>query len=149
MTESYAIPAIKRMEDIFELQSLVARFAQAVDARDHESLTTVFTPEVTMELMPDIRIDGREALADMLRDDLMWAATMHSMGNVTPEPEGDRATVHANVTAVHVSRDGTGRHFDLGARYIFTAVRTEGSWLLSRIEIEPVWTTGDDQGMHD
>ncbi|MER6385970.1 nuclear transport factor 2 family protein [Streptomyces sp. NPDC001233] len=149
MDEMDSIAAVKRMEDIIRLQALVARFARAVDTRDYEALSTVFVPTVTMKLAPDIRIDGREALAGMLRDDLIWAATMHSMTNVVPEPEGDSATVHANVTAVHVSRDGSGRHFDLGARYTFTAVRTEGAWLLSRIEIEPVWTTGDDEGMHN
>ncbi|MDH6220163.1 nuclear transport factor 2 family protein [Streptomyces pseudovenezuelae] len=140
---------MKHIEDILRLQALVSRFARAVDTRDHEALTTIFTPDVTMELGADIRIDGREKLAGMLRDDLMWATTMHSMANVLAEPEGDGATVHANVTAVHVSRAGTGEHFDLGARYTFTAVRTDGSWQLSRIAIEPVWRTGDDQGMHE
>ncbi|MCX4959774.1 nuclear transport factor 2 family protein [Streptomyces virginiae] len=150
MTKMDTITAIKRMEDLFALQALVARFAHAVDTRDHEALSAVFVPDVTMEVAPDIRIDGRETLAGMLRDDLTWATTMHSVSNVLPEPEGDSATIHANITAVHVSRDGVGKHFDLGARYTFTAVRTaDGSWLLSRIGIEPVWTTGDDQGMHD
>ncbi|EPH44814.1 nuclear transport factor 2 family protein [Streptomyces aurantiacus] len=141
---------IRRMEDLFALRALVTRFAHAVDTRDHEALSTVFVPDVTMEVVPDIRIDGREKLAGMLRDDRMWATTMHYMSNVLPEPEGDGATIRANVTAVHVSRDGAAKHFDLGARYTFTAVRTaDGAWLLSRIEIEPVWSTGDDQGMHD
>ncbi|MEH6374644.1 nuclear transport factor 2 family protein [Streptomyces sp. KLMMK] len=151
MTKLDTINAITRMEDRFELQALVARFARAVDTRDHEALSTVFVPDVTMEVLPDIRIDGREALAGMLRDDLIWATTMHVVSNVLPEPAGDSATIHANITAVHVSRDGAGKHFDLGARYTFTAVRAAADepWLLSRIRIEPVWTTGDDQGMHD
>jgi uncharacterized protein (TIGR02246 family) len=140
---------MKHIEDILQLQALVARFALAVDTRDHEALITIFTPDVTMELGSDIRLDGREKLAGMLRDDLMWATTMHCMTNVLAEPEGDTATVRANVTAVHVSRTGAGEHFDLGARYTFTAVRTEGAWQLSRVGIEPVWTTGDDQGMHE
>ncbi|MCW8383177.1 nuclear transport factor 2 family protein [Streptomyces justiciae] len=137
------------IEDFIRLQALVARFGRAVDLRDHEALSALLVPDVTMELLPDIRIEGREALAGMLRDDLVWATTMHSMANVLPELHGDRANVHANVTAVHVSPGGPGKHFDLGARYTFTAVREEGSWLLSRIGIEPVWTTGDDHGMHD
>ncbi|OPG08880.1 hypothetical protein B1R27_08150 [Streptomyces sp. GKU 895] len=124
-------------------------FRACVDLRDHEALSALLVPDVTMELLPDIRIEGRAALAGMLRDDRVWATTLHTVANVLPELHGDRATVHANVTAVHVSPGGPGKHFDLGARYTFTAVREEGSWLLSRIGIEPVWTTGDDHGMHE
>ncbi|MFF9895943.1 nuclear transport factor 2 family protein [Streptomyces longispororuber] len=150
MTHLDTATTIERMADLFALQELVARFAQAVDRRDHEALTTVFTADVTMEVVPDIRIEGREALAGMLRDDLVWASTVHTVSNVLAEPRGDTATIHANVTAVHVSRAGAGQHFDMGARYTFTAVRSAGqAWLLSRIAIEPVWTSGDDQGMHD
>ncbi|MEV8070549.1 nuclear transport factor 2 family protein [Streptomyces sp. NPDC085995] len=142
-------PFDTRTADRFALRDLVTRFARAVDMRDHAALTTIFTADVTMEMGPDIRVDGRDVLAGMLRDDLVWAATMHFVSDVAPEPDGDRAIVRANIMAVHVSHDGPGKHFDLGARYTFTAVRHDGAWLLSRIEIEPVWSSGEDPGMHD
>ncbi|WP_078952514.1 nuclear transport factor 2 family protein [Streptomyces sp. NRRL F-5755] len=149
MTETDTSATIKRMDDFLQLQMLVARFARAVDTRDSAELSTILTPDVAMELMPDTRIDSREALAGMLRDDLTWASTMHYMSNVVPHAQGNRAIIHANATAVHVSRDGVNKHFDLGARYTFTAVREDGVWLLARVQIEPVWVSGDDQNTHN
>jgi len=73
--------------------------------------------------------------------------THHVITNLLIDLDGDRAKVRANLIATFVHRaDAPGAHFDIGERYQFEAVRTPQGWLLSRVHVSPVWTSGSRDG---
>jgi hypothetical protein len=85
---------------------------------------------------------GRRALGAFER-------TQHVLTNLVVAVEGDRATVRANLIAVHVHRAGEpGVHFDMGGWYRFAARRTADGWRLSHVRLTPVWTAGATAGPH-
>jgi len=76
----------------------------------------------------------------------MWARTHHlntpSIVNVT----GERASLRANMTSVHVhhEREGETRpHYVSGTYVTGDAVLTERGWRLSRLSFDLIWKTGN------
>jgi SnoaL-like domain len=84
-------------------------------------------------------VRGREAVVAQAQrnHDL---PTHHLIANVLVDVEGDVAEVTANVTARFVRAEGSAPGpTQLGGRYVLGAERLDGRWLLSSVEIEPVW----------
>ncbi|MFE5785752.1 nuclear transport factor 2 family protein [Rhodococcus erythropolis] len=131
------------------LRELISRFGFTVDSGNYTGLYSLLSEEVVMEIDERMVIRGVEKLVRM-GDEPVWGATQHLYTDVVPDVTGNRATILANLVAIHVQKGKPSEHYDFGARYKFEAERADdGSWWLSRIVITKLWESGNDQQMFE
>jgi hypothetical protein len=76
-----------------------------------------------------------------------FAGTHHMSTNHAIEIDGDRATAHSYVQAIHLTRDGDpSAHADIGGWYEHTFVRQDGAWRIASMNLSFVWTAGEPLG---
>jgi SnoaL-like domain len=127
---------LQQLTDRADLVDLVARLAQWLDGQRFEEAPTLFTPDIAVRT-PGGSAEGLESVVAQARRNHEGATTHHSITNVLPAVDGDRATIDANVLLTFVHRDGTLE--SLGGRYRLGAVRSEPGWRLNSIQVDPVW----------
>ncbi|WP_445147686.1 nuclear transport factor 2 family protein [Baekduia sp. Peel2402] len=129
---------VRALADRAALTDLVHRLGRWLDGRADGDPARVFTDDVRAST-PGGEVRGRDAVVAQARrnHDL---PTHHLIGNVLVDVEGDVAEVTANVTAHFVRTEGSAPGpTELGGRYVLGAERLDGRWLLSSVEVEPVW----------
>lgn len=73
--------------------------------------------------------------------------THHTATNYTIDVDGDRATIRAHLTAVHVRKAAApAEHFTIGGHYEAGAVRTPDGWRIQRFVFDLVWHEGQAPG---
>jgi len=127
---------LQQLSDRAELVDLVARLAQWLDDQRFGDAADVFAPAITVST-PGGNAEGLDAVVAQARRNHEGARTHHSITNVLPVLDGDRASIDANVTVAFIQPDGTRE--SLGGRYRLGAVRTGAGWRLARLEVEQVW----------
>ncbi|MFE5869619.1 nuclear transport factor 2 family protein [Streptomyces roseifaciens] len=131
-----------------EISSLFDRYALGLDYDeiDDEWTSSLFAKDVLIEF-PVSRHVGIDGLAEYHRKALaMWAGTHHVNTPSIVSVTGDRATLRANMTSVHVhhQREGEERpHYVSGTYVTGDAVHTEHGWRLSRLSFQLTWKTGN------
>lgn len=125
---------------------LMNRYAHALDVRDWDLLTSLFTEDASFRARmivggvaePDnTAMDGRENLVTTLRT--IWAglsATHHMLSNYVVEPAADGITARAScyLRAHHIGNRERSHLFEesLG-RFDFETVREAGGWKIRRM----------------
>jgi uncharacterized protein (TIGR02246 family) len=128
------------LEDRLALRELADRYARAVDRRDWELASTLFTEDCVLQ-GPGYELVGRVKILAGLRLIDRYAATQHSVHNQLVEIQGDVATGETYCTAHHVyARDGRRRMLDWGIRYQDRCVREGGAWRYARRELLLDWS---------
>jgi ketosteroid isomerase-like protein len=128
------------LEDGLELRELAYRYARAVDRRDWELASSLFTRDCVL-VGPGYELVGRDGILDGLRKIDRFSATQHSVHNQLVEISGDAATGETYCTAHHLyERDGSRRKLSWGIRYQDRCLREEGLWRYQRRELLLDWT---------
>jgi hypothetical protein len=138
---------VRELADRAAVSGLLDRFVLALDVSDSEDLDdawyeAVLTTDVRLEFPIGV-IDGARGYADYQRSaKAKWECTHHLSGNYIIGLDGDRASVRANVLAVHVQYGGA-KHLGVGGYYEGEAVRTAAGWRIRRLAFRMVWNLGD------
>lgn len=133
---------IKYLEDRAEIDQLISRLSQVLDARDIPALSEVATPESIAVMTPGLT---------MMKS--MWHAAQHVMTERWIDIDGDRATVKANLIGTNIGKqlpdrpadnfDAAGRdHFEVRGRYVYQLVRTPEGWRIANTDLAYLWSYG-------
>jgi SnoaL-like domain len=141
---------LQQLLDRSEITDLVYRLGVCLDEGRFDEMRTLFVEEATART-PGGTAEGREALvAQARRNHRSDERIQHVTTNLLVAPDGDRATVRANLV-VHFAPSGDPAggaapappaRFVLGEVYRFDVVRTPQGWRFSRVETSPVWMSG-------
>jgi uncharacterized protein (TIGR02246 family) len=129
------------------ISDLLISYARLADAADFEGIAALFTEdgEVTAPFGRTYR--GREFAKKAGPFMSQFWATHHMSTNHAIEIDGDRATSHSYLQAVHLTREGDpSAHADIGAWYEHTFVRQDGAWRIASMDLRFVWTAGEPFG---
>jgi 3-phenylpropionate/cinnamic acid dioxygenase small subunit len=120
-------------------------YARLVDAKRWDAWVELFTDDIVIEF-PFARHEGKSGLGQWAGDALgAFEITQHMSSNFQIEIDGDRASARSNLWAACVhSRQKAGDHFDEGGVYLWNLEREGGSWLISSVSLDVVWTQGAD-----
>jgi ketosteroid isomerase-like protein len=133
--------------DRAQISDVLIRYARCADLADWPGIAALFTEDglVTAPFGGSYRGRdfGERAGPFMAR----FAATHHMSTNHAIEIDGDRATAHSYLQAVHVTApDERSRHADIGGWYDHTFVREDGVWRIASMTLTFVWTAGEPFG---
>jgi len=124
------------------ISDLIVAMARALDERDGAAYAELFTDDGVLEL-GDLRIEGREALADGVAHNLgRYAAVWHLSSNHGIEIDGDRASARSYVVGVHRHGDDLEQHADMAGWYDTTLERTGDGWRFASVAARVIWTGG-------
>jgi hypothetical protein len=132
-----AMPGDAMLERV-EVLDVVNRYAEACDRRDWALFDRVFTVGATVDYGGTVRLAGREAIVESIRNMLGGCGpTQHLLGNHRAVVDGDTATASCKVRAFHA---GLGEHADrtyevLGA-YHYDLVRTPDGWRTAHLRMD-------------
>ncbi|MFM8303538.1 MAG: nuclear transport factor 2 family protein [Actinomycetota bacterium] len=137
-----ARPTLEELQDRFEIDELLTRYATAIDGRDFDLLDTVFTPDAHLDYISAGGIAGdmptvKAWLAEVLP---MFPAYQHLVGNRRVTLDGDAATsvaVFHNPMAL-----GDGTMFFCGGEYHDRLVRTPEGWRITERVEQTAYSTG-------
>lgn len=121
-----------------------SRFARALDSKDWQGYQDLYSVDGELRLPWGDPVP-RERLAEETRFNLgRFAATHHIIANVLAIPAGPRMSVTANLHAVHIYPEDSGKvdWVSIG-RYDAELVLTDGAWLFRRVALTPLWHDGD------
>lgn len=125
------------MTDRDDIIDLTIRYATAIDGRQYQLLSTVFTADAELDYGEVGQWTGAAEVAEFM--DLAHAGaanTMHRMSNQVVAVDGDSATVRTYVDALILGEDGSG--VNAVGFYDDRAVRTSDGWRISKRTFTPV-----------
>lgn len=129
---------VRALADRAALTDLAHRLGRWLNGHADGDTARLFTEDVRAST-PGGEVRGRAAVVAQARRN-HGVPTHHLLGNVLVDVEGDVAEVLANVTARFARSEGDPPGpTELGGRYVLGAERVDGRWLLSSVEIAPVW----------
>lgn len=148
----------QEIADHLQLQQLLVRYTEAIDAKRWDDLDTVFTPDATLDYTtsggPDAKGEypAMKAWLISMLDNGMFPMTQHLLGLPLITVEGDTAhcrTMFHNPMGVATDDDGyfaiggAKLHvFVVGGWYNDTCIRTPDGWRIAeKIELQ-AFTTG-------
>jgi 3-phenylpropionate/cinnamic acid dioxygenase small subunit len=140
----------QEISDHIEITQLIYRYAKAIDTRDFELLSSVFTPDASIhyEVERGTKLPFRE-MVGWLREVLqIFRVTQHLMTNPSIELHGDTASSQTYLTASHVQRklDGEDVMTVQGGVYSDLHVRTELGWRIKQRTLKDVYVQGEFLG---
>jgi hypothetical protein len=125
------------MTDRDELIDLTIRYATAIDSRQYQLLSTVFTADADLDYGEVGRWTSAAEITEFM--DLAHAGaanTMHRMSNQAVAVDGDSATLRTYVDALILGADGSG--VNAIGYYDDEAVRTSDGWRIGKRKFTPV-----------
>lgn len=137
--------AVQAALDRAEIETLLARYAIALDTHDWALLATCFTPDAVYTFAHAGEMSGFPAIEAVCRRSLEpLDASQHLVGTPYVEVDGDRARSRSPFQAQHVRRglDG-GRNYVVAGTYLDELRRTTDGWRIERRELRRVWTEGN------
>jgi 3-phenylpropionate/cinnamic acid dioxygenase small subunit len=122
------------VEDRYEIEQLLYRYAWMVDERQWELMDDVFAPHGVIDYTSTGGAKGpyRETLHWLDRALSGWPINLHTIGNITIEFDGDSASSRCHFIApmARLRADGTQEVISNAGYYIDTLVRIDGRWLI-------------------
>ena len=135
--------AIRELQDREAIRTLMARYYQAVDRRDFDTVGGCFTDDAFVDFMGNER-RGREAIQQYISGVAGYAVTTHFMGNHLAEIRGDGAEVETYAIAHHRDERGSEpRYAVMALRYIDRMVREGGGWRVAHRVMVEDWRRTD------
>ncbi len=127
-----------------EIADVIHRYARGIDRIDPELVRSCYHPDAyddhgTMKGTVDQFVAGIDAF---LR---RYVATMHFMGNMLIEVDGDVARAETYAVAYHREElaDGSGRDDIWGIRYVDRFERRDGAWKIAHRVVAQEWRRVD------
>jgi hypothetical protein len=123
-------------QDWHQIEQVLARFCTAVDRMDFDLLRRCFHPDAHADFGAFVKGPADDYLAYVASDDGLPSLdrTMHQLGNVKFEIDGDVAHAESYVTAYH---EGPADHpwckgfVVVWARYVDRLEKREGRWAIA------------------
>jgi hypothetical protein len=132
-----------------EIATLVHRLGASLDEGRFDDLRSLFTADAVAST-PGGVAEGIDAMvAQASRNHSPEDGIQHLISGVLVDPEGDTATVRANLVVTFARRapasavpsSGAAAPAALGEIYRFAARRTPAGWRLTRVTTTPVWVS--------
>lgn len=133
---------VQALIDRHEIHDVLMRYARGIDRRDFELVASCYHPEAT---------DDHGRFKGPVEDFIPWVAetlgrfetTMHFLGNVLIELDGDRAYAETYCVAYHRL---VGQDVDsiAGLRYVDRFDRRDGEWRIADRKIVVEWNRIDE-----
>lgn len=135
-------PTLEELQDRFEIDELLTRYAQAIDDKTFDLLDTVFTPDAHVDYVSAGGVAGsypeiKAWLSEILP---MFPAYQHLVGNRRVTLQGDTATSVSTFHNPMVMGDGT--MFFCGGEYHDRLVRTPDGWRIAERIEKTAYSTG-------
>lgn len=127
------LSTLRRLCDQQEIRDVVYRYCRSIDRCDFDLLRTCYHPDATDD-HGDFRGGLDDFVAYVQRSLARYERTMHFIGNLLVEPEGDRARAESYLVAYHrlaASRTKPDRDFVAGLRYVDDFERRAGEWRIA------------------
>jgi 3-phenylpropionate/cinnamic acid dioxygenase small subunit len=125
-------PAVKELLDHVAIESLLSRYARAVDGKDLAAVAACFTPDASYKGSLG-EGPAREVLAGLGERWERYRNTMHFLAIPLIEVHGDTATSDARALVVHrFEVNGEERDYVVGLRYVDELERRGETWLIRR-----------------
>jgi ketosteroid isomerase-like protein len=125
--------AVRELLDIHEIQQLMVRYADRIDANDPEGAAACYAEDGIGQYWGTYQ--GRKEISEILTVILsMFSATSHHLSNTKINLEGDRATAMSYVYAFHRMAD-TGEPLHYWGRWVDRLKRTGEGWLFAEREV--------------
>ena len=129
-------PLATNAQDAHEIEQLLALFCSSIDRMDFDLLKSIFHPDAHTNFGAFVNGPVQEYLEYVASPDGLpgLERTMHQLGNVNYEIEGDVAHAESYVTAYH---EGPADHpwcqgfVVIWARYIDRLEKRDGRWAIS------------------
>jgi uncharacterized protein (TIGR02246 family) len=133
--------------DRAQISDLVITYARLADTADWDGIAALFTEDGLVTTPVGRPFRGREFARYSGPFMARFAATHHMISNIAVAIDGDHATSHSYLQAVHRTRDNDlGAHADIGGWYEHTFVRDAGGWRIASMKLHFVWTAGEPFG---
>ncbi len=139
----------QKIADILEIQSLLARYAFAIDARDFDQLDRVFTPDAMIDYTatggardpyPRIKPWLAQAMAN-------FPYSQHLIGLPLIDLTGDTARSRVMLFNPMQAGPDRGGLFFCGATYEDELVRTAEGWRIARRTLTDCWFKDPPDGL--
>ena len=139
------------MEDFYEknvneIVSLTVKYCWALDERDWDSLSEVFSTDAYAKYGVTEH-KGIDSIIEKCQKALLPLDFSHHMvTNHVVELEGDEATCKCYFQAQHV-RNSTpgGVNFIIAGKYEDELIRIDGEWKISNRVLTKIWTEGNEK----
>ncbi|UCE85190.1 MAG: nuclear transport factor 2 family protein [Deltaproteobacteria bacterium] len=140
------MPTPQAIGDQLEIRACLYRYARAIDTREFERLSSVFTADALIhyDLAGGVKLRLAE-MVDWLRKSLrIFAATQHVITNPEVELDGDRARSTCYLTGTHVQETLAGGDSLVveGGIYHDEHVRADAGWRIKRRTLRRIYTSG-------
>ena len=125
-------PALQRLLDESDIRALLHRYCRGIDRRQPDLVRSCYTADATDE-HGEYSGDVEGFIAYAFTSLATYTSTMHFLGSVGIELDGDLARVESYCVAFHrVPARGSRPERDhvVGLRYVDDVVRTDSGWLI-------------------
>ena len=116
-------------DDRFAIIATLDRYSEALDGREWEGLSEVFTADVHMDFEA-WQQDGLDAVTKTIRSYLDGCGpSQHLLGNYRIELDGDRATSKCYCRVMHMGKgEHEGKTYESWIEYADELIRTPEGW---------------------
>lgn len=122
-----------RVVDQQEIADVIYRYCRGIDRRDYDLVRSCYHPDA-IDDHGDFRGGVDDFIAHVRSTLGRFERTMHFIGNLLVQPDGDRARVESYCIAHHhlaASRTKPERDFNVGLRYVDDFERRDGQWRIA------------------
>jgi hypothetical protein len=127
------------------------RFAWGMDTDNGDLIASAFAENGVADFSPAAKkigitfppLEGRDTIKGALTPFAQGLITSHTIGNARVEVNGDTAKVRALVEAQQISVKDRSRGILLKNDYDVALSRDGSQWVITRMTIDNVWSTGD------
>lgn len=138
---------LQELADRLEVESVLKRYAWAIDTHEFDRLDDVFTPDAFLDYTTagGIKGDYPDVKTWLARVLPQFPAYQHYITNVEVVFDGDSATSRAAFfnPMLHDRADGTRASFQCGGEYRDKWVRTSDGWRIKDRFEQTVWVDGE------
>ena len=136
--------AVQYITDLEAIRSLPQRYARAVDAKDIDTVGTLFHPAAQVEGVRGAAPIG-QYLDGMRNAPAVFAGSMHVLGDplVTFTAGADEASTDTYAVVYQLREAGAPEgDLTLGMRYFDQLVRHDGAWVIAHRRTATIWMRG-------
>ena len=138
---------LQELLDLRDIEQLMARYADRIDANDPEGAAACFTEDGVGKYWGEYR--GRKEIAERLGKILkLFSTTSHHLSNVSIQLDGDQATAMSYVYAFHRMAD-TNDPMHYWGRWVDRLVRVEEGWRFAEREVVGIGSIEPDDAGRD
>jgi ketosteroid isomerase-like protein len=124
---------LDRLADEAEVRAVVYRYCRGIDRRDYDLVRSCYHPDASDD-HGDFRGGVDDFLAYVAAGLPRFERTMHFIGNVLVDVDGDTARAESYLVAYHhlaASRTKPERDYTVGLRYVDDFERRAGRWAIA------------------